>query len=76
MKIEVQLPARVKARRLVKNEPLIMAMLTSTPEEIESWIDTHINTTADAIVVLKKLVLLCWYMARALQELFKEEGIW
>jgi hypothetical protein len=44
-----------KARRFVKNNPGIQALVTNSPAEIETWIDNNVNNMADAKTVLTVL---------------------
>ena len=44
-----------KARRVVKNDAAIQALITKTPAEIETWITNNVNDMDSAKLVLSTL---------------------
>jgi hypothetical protein len=66
MQITIDIPEKDKMARIISEDPLLRAMLTRSYDEVEAWLDANVVTSADALQLLKKVVLLCWYLTRGL----------
>jgi len=72
MRINVKTPMDIRARRIIQRDPVLQQLLTHSPDEIEDWLNANITTTQSAVAILKKIVLLCWYLAKGLKATYQE----
>ena len=64
MKRDIQLPAKVRERRLVKADPLLANLIGKTPAEVEQAVLDGVTSLADAKNVLAKLAMVVAYLLR------------
>jgi hypothetical protein len=68
MKITIPSTDDQKIREVIQADPVLHALLTSSLPEVEAWLDTHLTTTAQAVSLLRRLVVVVWYLARGLRQ--------
>lgn len=58
----VQSSQKYKDTETVKTDPILVALKTATPAQIENWINNNVNSLAEAKQVLKMLVKVLFYL--------------
>jgi hypothetical protein len=58
MRLDIKNNPYLRMKQIVNNDTAIKNLLTSTPEQIENYIDTNVNTLNDVRFVLKKILKL------------------
>ena len=51
-------------KKFIKNDALIKGLLTSEPDQIETWVDNNINNLSDAKDLFKKILLMLRFISR------------
>lgn len=57
MRVDLKASPRVKRKRAAKRDVLLQRLRAMPPDELEAWIDGHVNNMAQAKVLLKCLAL-------------------
>lgn len=72
MRLDIQNNPLLRLKHLVKTDNAINALLTSTPAQIENYIDNNVNSITDVRFVLKKILKLIIILIK--MRLIKDEN--
>jgi hypothetical protein len=67
VRIDIDAPEFNKIRNIVKNDPILHGLLTCSLAELETWIQNNMNDSQTALAVLKRIMVICWYLAKDLR---------
>ena len=65
MRANVNDNENVRILYLINNDPVLRAVLNAPYSSVDSYIDSNLNTMADARTLMKRLVKVVMYLLRA-----------
>ncbi len=67
MQIDLTASEKKKLINYIKNDPIMLGLMTATYPQIDTWIDNNVNDLSTAKEVFKRLVKICVFLIRHLE---------